>query len=243
MKTFIIQTVDNQIVHDFSFHLIEAIKYNNWFQNEKVYHYILTDNIGCYKIDKDHIPIGSVEFVIYALKYYCNIENIKPLNIPQELMKYEYLKRRIFYSNELEDIVCMPNDRFFIKSVNKFKDYIGVVKINNIPKGDYIISEYIPKIESEWRSFVFANKLVGLQNYSGDFTSFPDVDLINEMIFIYDNKSPYTLDVGINNEGTFLIECHDFFSCGLYGFNDYRILPMMFIETWNKLIRKGLPNA
>ena len=91
-------------------------------------------------------------------------------------------------------------------------------------------------IDSEWRVFVFNQTLYGIQNYSGDFTMFPDVKLIKEMIKNYNNNGAYTLDIGINNDGTFIIECHDFFSCGLYGFSDYKMLPLMFINTWNKLI-------
>ena len=40
---------------------------------------------------------------------------------------------------------------------------------------------------------------------------FPDVDLIKEMIKDFNYNNAYTLDVGINKDGTFLIECHDFF--------------------------------
>jgi len=69
------------------------------------------------------------------------------------------------------------------------------------------------------------------------FCHITDVKLINEMINEYKGKNLcYTLDVGVNDKGTFILESHDFFSCGLYGFSDYRILPKMFIATWNKLI-------
>ena len=99
-----------------------------------------------------------------------------------------------------------------------------------------MVSEYID-IDSEWRAFVFNNELVGLHNYSGDFTIFPDVKLIKIMIKDFNYNGAYTLDIGVNLKGTFIIECHDFFSCGLYGFEDYKLLPKMFISTWNKLIK------
>ena len=87
------------------------------------------------------------------------------------------------------------------------------------------------------RCFVYQNKLVGLQNYSGDFTKFPNVDIINKMIDTY-KSSPvaYTLDVAIDKNNTVVIEVHDFFSCGLYGFNDHRILPYMFSKWFNNFI-------
>lgn len=247
IKTFIIQTIDKQVVHDFSFHLIEAIKYNNWYNDEKVYDYFLQDtyylpldsNNEPYKEDVEGIiPVGSVEFVLEYLKRYHNISNVKPINIPLELMNVNYLNRRVFYENEIDDIPYLPTDIFFIKSADKIKGYKEIIRLKNIPQGHYIISDLI-NIDSEWRAFVFNDNLVGLQNYQGEFTIFPDVDLIQKMIFDYKGKNPaYTLDIGINQEGTFLIEVHDFFSCGLYGFNDYIALPRMFIATWNKLINQ-----
>jgi hypothetical protein len=46
----------------------------------------------------------------------------------------------------------------------------------------------------------------------------------------------YTLDVGINkNTNTvFLVEAHDFFSCGLYGFADHRIYPQMLYRWFRE---------
>lgn len=250
IKTFLIQTIDGRVAHDFSFTLLEAINYCNWHENKKVYDYILTKNTYLplnndgepYKEDLEQIiPIGSVEFVLKYLNKYYNINNIKPLNIPQELRKPEYLKRwvdilRVNTNNTI--IIDFGTQPMFIKDNTKIK---GITEIFNpvrgYPIGEYLISEVV-EIDSEWRAFVFNNRLVGLQNYLGDFTMFPDVELIKKMISDFNYNSAYTLDVGINDKGTFIIECHDFFSCGLYGFADYKLLPLMFINTWNKLIRR-----
>ena len=129
----------------------------------------------------------------------------------------------------------MENKNIFVKSNEKIKGYKDIVEPQGkCPSGDFIVSEEI-EIESEWRAFVHKNKLVGLQNYLGDFTMFPDTNIISEMIKTYVDCPPaYTLDVGINKQnGTFIIEVHAFFSCGLYGFNDYNILPKMLIQTFN----------
>jgi hypothetical protein len=238
IKTFIIQTINGEVTHDFSFHLLEAIKYNNWYQNEKIYHYILTNDLGCYKTDKDNIPVGSVEFILNALKYNCGIEKIKPLNVPLELMKPEYLKRWVKIVKTNSIVTNTGDESIFVKDNTKIKGICDIIPENySYPIGEWLVSEVVD-IESEWRAFVFNDKLVGLQNYSGDFTLFPDVKLIKEMINEYKGINPcYTLDVGVNySKGTFILESHDFFSCGLYGFSDYRILPKMFIATWNKLI-------
>jgi len=245
IKTFLIQTIDNIVTHDFSFTLIEAIKYHNWYENKKVYDYILQETIQLpldedykpYKEDLENIvPIGSVEFVLKYLNKYYNINNIKPINIPQQLMKPEYLKRWIIERATDTNIINTGETPIFVKDNTKIKGWTNIVEHNRgYPPGEYLISEYV-EIDSEWRVFVFNNRLVGLQNYSGDFTMFPDVGLIKKMIIDFNYSSAYTLDIGINDKGTFVIELHDFFSCGLYGFSDYKVLPLMFINTWNKLI-------
>lgn len=126
----------------------------------------------------------------------------------------------------------------FFKSASQYKKFTDIVyqkDINNMPDDEYLVSSVVD-IQSEWRAFIFNNKLVGLNNYAGDFTIFPNIDLIKEMIREYKNSpKAYTLDVGINNSGTFIIEVHPFVSCGLYGFADYRILPQMFIAGFNEI--------
>jgi len=235
------------IVHDFSFALIEAIRYHNWYYNENVYNYVLSETTDRPKLNstqyyplEDIIPIGTVEFVLEYLKKYYIIDNVKPINIPQELMKSEYLKRWVNIHKSETNVINAGDTPIFVKDNTKIKGWANIVKPNGgYPPGEYLISEVV-NIDSEWRAFVYNNELVGLQNYLGDFTLFPDVDLIKQMIQDYKSApKAYALDVGINEKGTFIIECHDFFSCGLYGFADYKLLPIMFISTWNKLINGG----
>jgi hypothetical protein len=58
------------------------------------------------------------------------------------------------------------------------------------------------------------------------------------MIKAYSKEAPvaYTLDVGVNKKHTFIIEAHDFFSCGLYGFADLKLLPLMFYRWFRDYI-------
>ena len=223
---FLIQTYNGLVEHDFSHALIESCKFNNWLNNNDDYSYILSDNI----VDDDKfIPIGSVEFVESYVKKFFNID-IKPINIPDELISFEYSGRKIINGTE-KDI----KGKCFIKSNDKIKSFTEIT--DNAPQGNYQISELV-NFESEWRCFVYKNKLVGLQNYSGDFTLFPNVEIINSMINKY-KKHPiaYTLDVGIlDNKKTVVVEVHDFFSCGFYGFSDYKIIPQMFINWFREKI-------
>jgi hypothetical protein len=226
---FLIQTIKGEVQHDFSFYLIEAIKYQNWFQKSEAHTYKLTD----YSTEEGFIPIGSNDFVIEYLQ--TNFDKTPmPRNIPNELNILEFTQRNIIIGTK-SDIISKK----FIKSADKIKSVTEIVygNTNHIPEGNYLISDLID-IESEWRAFVYKGKLVGLNNYCGDFTMFPDIKSINKMISVFTTQpKAFTLDVGINSNGTFIIEVHDFFSVGLYGFNDSRILPNMFSD-WFKEFTK-----
>lgn len=54
---FLIQTIDGQIKHDFSFTLLESINYHNWL-GKTIINYKLTDDAPI----PNYIPIGSVKF-------------------------------------------------------------------------------------------------------------------------------------------------------------------------------------
>ncbi len=235
--TFLIQTVNNEMVHDFSFQLIDAIKYNNWYRDKKIYDYILLNNVPN-AIDLDmsfdnYIPVGTVEFVHEFIKKYYKFTP-KPLNVPEKLFKYA--GREIFNGNEKN-----IKNGYFIKSNDIIKSETNGLFIYPstwVIKGNYQISEKI-EILSEWRAFVYYDKLVGLQNYLRDFAIFPNIQRINNMIKDYKNSpTAYTLDVGIkDNLDTVIIECHKFYSCGLYGFSDNKILPQMFSTAFYELIK------
>jgi len=249
MKTFLIQTIGGGVVHDFSFGLIEAVKYHDWYYGkDSHYTYILSEttdrpklnNIQYYPLDSI-VPVGTVNFVLEYLRKHYGTHNVKPVNIPRELMKSDYLKRWVKYTLNEVPVVNDGEGVIFVKSATQIKGYTDFIEpSHSYPAGEYIVSEYIP-IDSEWRAFVCNGELVGLNSYSGDFTLFPDVNLIKAMISDYKSApGAYTLDVGVNVKGTFIIECHDFFSCGLYGFSDYTVLPKMFVMGWNHLINRKI---
>lgn len=226
MTKFLIQTIKGEVKHDFSFTLLESIAFNNWLRNEKIFDYEFTDEItkpGC-------IPIGSVEFVSKYLEDYYDITP-KPINIPCELLDEMWTDRVVINGTE-KDITNVK----FVKSNDKIKSFTEIC--SEAPDGNYQISDIIP-IDSEWRAFVYEGRLAGLQNYSGDFEIFPNLYQIKLMIKNYKSQPlAYTLDVGIYNGKTVIIEVHDFFSCGLYGFADHKILPYMFTKSFNSLIKR-----
>jgi len=236
---FLIQKIEGEIKHDFSFTLLESIRYQNWLHNDKNYiKFKIIEYLGDYcfkKYMQDYIPIGSVEFVSAFTQYFYE-KTPKPINVPEEL--FHSTHRNIMNGTE-QDIKTLKG-KWFIKSNDKIKEFSEIIDVDEntiIPKGNYQMSQYLD-IQSEWRAFIYKGKLVGLQNYSGDFTKFPNVAVIKGMIVKYKNAPiAYTLDVGVTDFSTFVIECHLMMSVGLYGFSDHTILPNMFQRCFNEFIK------
>jgi hypothetical protein len=248
---FLIQTnEEGEVEHDFSFTLLKAIELSNW--KGHMMSCMLSDNFNYEGIRHDTVPVGSNEFVRGFIRKYHSME-VKPINIPDELMSVEFT-HRIVTNMDKSDLFTyikgLDGEKVFVKSNEVIKGYSGVlpesggIYAGGIPpidrvKGELQVSTLVD-IESEWRAFVFKGELVGLQNYMGDFTLFPDVARVKKMIAAY-TEAPvaYTLDVGVNKDGTFIIECHDFFSCGLYGFANLSILPAMFSQWFHQFLLKN----
>lgn len=247
---FLIQTVNNVIVHDFAFTLIEAIKYSQWRKLDMTYEltdeflFDLDDSCDKKTYYKSFCPIGTVEFVVNFIKYVYGIEYVpKPINIPTCLMPLEYTKRlvSIYEHNQENEVPELYRGYNFYKDMEIVKSEVnGWYKLpmykHTLPNGKYLVSEKIDMI-CEYRCFVYNNQLRGIQYYSGDFTQFLDVAFVKRCMKTYEQDAPiaYTLDVGVNDhDGTFVIEVHDFWSCGLYGFSDLSVLPYMFYRWFKK---------
>lgn len=275
-QNFIIQTINRKIVHDFVFTLERSIEYIKWLELDSEIDVIYSE---LYDIDttveqlgdkaKSYIPVGTVEFVFTFIdKVFGEGKSnlIKPLNVPSELFRFagRNIANVTLTDNRAEELKNEFNFLFqdttkqgFIKSTENIKDKVnGFYKLDEvlnakiIPNGNYQISSHCD-IASEYRCFVYYDDLVGLQNYSGDFTVFPSFDFIKEIInaYPYDmgygiGKKAWSFDVGVldDNKTNILIECHDYFSCGTYGFEDYGSHIKMICSAWRdiyKLINKN----
>lgn len=236
MAIFLIQTINSQVKYDFSFNLVEAVRYAEWWSGEDCQHAII---FNAEPVMPGCIPVGSVEFVLEYMKNFENVNpnTIKPTNVPKELFISKYLKRACWYSKKEKLKIEKP---IFVKSADKYKLFADIVSsIDEVPNGNLFCSQKV-KIDSEWRAFIYNKRLVGLNNYGGDFATFPDILLIKEMINAYEKcPNAYTLDVGINETGTFIIEVHPFVSCGLYGFAELKILPAMFIQGYKYFLESA----
>lgn len=195
---------------------------------------LLDEGIEC-------VPVGSVEFVIEFYEQHIGLKpgSIQPINIPESLMKPAYLNRQVV--RHLKDWQGVLPETLFYKETHRFKGLADIYAVEELPSTESaLFSEVIEDLESEWRVFVLNGQLIELKVYAGDYRVLPDEDLIQAMIQEIKEYQAYTLDVGVNSKGeTFLIEMHQFFSCGLYGMNRTDLLPQFYYRTHLDIMKKS----
>lgn len=237
---------------DYGYSVIEMADYYNWYsncgKNDNVFYlnYKNFDNeinkiIQLYPKEKwcESLPpiyVGSVE---NCVKYYSLLGfNLKPLNIPIEL--WGYIDNEIFISNHLEN----NGHLYYNKDLNIFKCKENCF-IDSYSGTEFkFFSKKIP-INSEFRIFVLNGEIVGIKQYLGDINSKLNIKYCEKIAKIYSeyNKA-FTLDVAVSIENrierTVVIELHDFFSCGLYGWDDYMKIRKMMITSHRQILGMNL---
>lgn len=230
--------LQKDILLDFIFTLQKAKEWWDWWRPEdKVVEFV---GSGC---SKDICPVGSLEF---CLDYYKALGiSLRPKNIPQELSLFTGGVWRMQSGDEplVSPDLIWPGHQEFIKSDTKFK-YPGNGLYESFsefkktkyydPNDTYQVSRYIPDIVNEWRIFVYNGEVLDCKCYFSDSPldiKVPNRERVLEMVKKIDLPA-FTLDLGCSKSmKDILIEVHDFFSCGLYGFADYNKLPYMFFRS------------
>lgn len=189
---------------------------------------------------KDSVPIGDLNYVRKYLEFCSERDRfLSPIEVPDFLRTDRYLKRKykiVSYEEAIQSRGCFIKDATVLKNFYLDNDSCFSMKEEVMRRPDfeemkmheYVVSESV-EIESEYRVFVCRDKAVDCRRYSGDALLFPDsaimLEIISEIWYNRRNKNldlpcSYTLDIGVSKErGTFIIEMHNFVSCGLYGFN------------------------
>ncbi|MCM1167221.1 MAG: ATP-grasp domain-containing protein [Lachnospiraceae bacterium] len=246
MKNFLIQTRtynDNIIpATSFGYTAFEIAEYYHWFDKDDcryAAHY-LNPTYSPFlpsELTAQNIPVGSVEFALDWFKQ-AGIENIKPLNIPKEL--WEYCRHYITidkYSN--------VSGHFMMKDTDKIKaENNGEYFFHGVGGDDkkYFLSRWVEDVKSEWRAFIYDGDVRDIRCYSGDPWVIPDKAYVEEIAKIYSDiskKRAFTLDVMVTDCKTDIVELHDFFSCGLYGFEDYSVLPLMWSAAVTDIFKEA----
>lgn len=188
------------------------------------------------------IPVGDIDFVSKWLLKNAGVDKMKPIEIPETLRRFTGREYSIIKGMDIDN-QKYTSDKFFFKDADNIKNwnsllYRGWDIANKIDsETHYVVSEYID-IVSEYRVFVHRDEVQACQHYLGNPLIFPDGDMISKMVEEYtaeDRPKGYTLDVAvmqtvINNKvmyNTVPLEVHAFAACGLYGFSEPIILPML----------------
>lgn len=256
MTIFYIQTDEFGIpLFDFGYTLIKSLEYHNWLNNNDFdwipsNHWKIEQLKDLRNIDS-YVPIGSIEFVnsfLDQLYYEGASKLLKPYYPP--FLKDYYLggfaiDKPIHYIKGKSD-----DEQVHIKNTNTLKHPLnGNYTVKEIKDkaeqlGDdfYICqSDCSSMIKSEWRCFVHKDQLKDCRCYSGDQFIIPYKKVIDDIVCKI-SKAPtkipaYTLDVCVTNDKqTKIVELHNFYSCGLYGFQNYRELPYMFTQQWYNML-------
>lgn len=233
---FLVQTINKKLVHDFTFELTRCEEYHKWIEDPITLRRQEDLSFSTIKNPDNYVPVGSVEFVsAYLNKFYPTAKKaLEPLNVPEVL--FPFAGRTIVNVTKPEDMNKLGDPTLvFIKSLDTIKysgnGFIGLPDFSRCE--GFQVSLPVDFI-SEWRVFVFNGTIRDCRCYLGDFFTYPDKDTINKMVEAYkDAPRTYTLDVGVTTKGeTVVIECHRFFSCGLYGFSHPNIYPAMLSQEW-----------
>lgn len=240
MVTFILESDENgHLFHDFSFHLMHAIPYHDWMYGEKTYSFVLSSKYT--RKDEGMIPIGSLEFVMSHLQ---NPERVVPLNVP-DMLNLNTFTKRDYHKLVSKDNLRTKRLPLFVKESLVYKGttatITNVTQIEELPEVLFDVSEQ-KSIHSEWRIFVQQGIAVGAKPYLSEsiMPITPDMDIVEAMIAVIESSRlkgepfplSYTLDIGVYEDETFLIEAHPFVSCGLYGFSNYQRLPSMMVQGY-----------
>lgn len=245
---FILQRENADVISEQGWALVEAQRYYEWKGDPFE---IKTMCMGELKPSRlrlldnhpeEWCPVGTIEFVLKYIEVFFGEKKRKLAEIPCGVAPECYYGRRIFKDGD----VVNPSDvktRCYVKGLYKLKDkrngYMDLGMAKDIFPEGYIATELIDLV-SEWRGFVHNGELVDIKNYSGDPFAFPDkhvMGFLTKDIVKIQGLKEGTIDVAVTSDSkTVFMESHKFFSCGLYGFSQAPILPLMYWRTYKDLI-------
>ena len=243
---FLIQGTNGLPDFDFGYELIKSIEFQDKELGNYSRLYEVTEypQIKYYSVDdyKAWCPVGSVEFVHKYFENY-NIPIPKPINIPKELWDYSNLRPKIVASN------YKSINPIFVKNIDKIKHSKNGVAWETSSEDTYwqVTTLIEEGFLSEWRCFIFNGKLLDCKLYSGDWNSEPPREFYIEGAIKTWKSAPcaYTLDIGTIFNGwtgteNCIIEAHNLYSCGLYGFSNRFKYPQMLSQWYSEWLRKNI---
>lgn len=257
---FLIQTINEKVVHDFCFELERGIDYWKWKGEQVDVIYAELSELEYLILEHDdiseYIPQGTIEFVFEFINLY-----IKPNSIihPVPISSIRgFGHDGAWITDSLSDFVkneLTLSDKadVYIKSVTKFKaKFSGRYNLGelrkeipeNLKNEKLQVTYFCKHVESEFRCFVYKDELLDIKRYKfTSLNSFPSPENMEDILSLKDEiteeyKLPaYSFDILLDSSGnTRLLEIHEIFSTGLYGFSDYEYYPWMVVRGFQKIV-------
>lgn len=185
---------------------------------------------------KQNLFVGSVEFMKEVFSK-VKIENVRlPENSNREYKTMTLGEAKKYVKSTGSSIFIKPFD---IKLFTGFVlDQMVHMSISDIPEDSVVMAYDVFKspIRSEYRCYVYRDKVINIRNYSGDIFCSPDEKYLESVVSLNKDKFPiaYTVDVGILENGeNVVIEYNDMWAIGNYGIpNDLylRLLKERYFE-------------
>lgn len=214
---------------DLEIELKRSKEYYDW-SNEGKPDSLKTEIIFCK--DPDACPVGTVEWVEQELGYEPAPLNLEDLDFNIVGREYGY-----FEGNQVPKI-DLP--RVYVKSRTKVKHQEnGWHKPGELlMPGSYTwFEEFKSPIVGEYRVFLDRNgEILDIKNYIGYkyWPSIERVKVIAKNLYKKYNRA-FSFDVVVLRNGlTYLLEIHDYWALGLYGFSNVQKLPFLLWDWFKK---------
>ena len=167
-----------------------------------------------------------------------------PLDYPEELSPFLGREVRLTTLGEVHKTFIENESPLFIKPVahkmftgHTLERFSDLAETTNIDPSTPIWASGVVNFASEYRCFVHAGSLIGVQRYCGDNWILPDKKVVIQMIRAYQNRPiAYGLDVGVTAQGeTLLVEVNDWHSLGNYALGSLPYTDAT-IDRWEEMV-------
>lgn len=239
MELVYVQKQNGEFVNSSTYQAWEGFR-NLGIKTECFEHKQLVNGYLPTPLSKDTIVCGYISSIRWALEE-LNVPEPKIEDYPSELAKY---RGREIYLSTLGEIK-KSNQRRFIKPVD-VKLFKGIVCNSSIqtmietamhPDDISVYVSEVVNFISEYRIFVNQGLIVGCRHYAGDFTVFPNFEIISAAVNDY-RTAPvaYSIDFGITDDArTLLIEVNDAWALGCYGL-DSKSYAELLLNRWEEIV-------
>lgn len=201
------------------------------------------------KINEGDLLVGNIPVVRLAIEQQGKIPP-EPFDYPKCL--HSFLGRKVqktTFSNawkllgQEDEKNGFPNP-LFIKPVPQkswtgkvFRSFKDLITLGSID-GDFPVWISTPvKFETEYRCYILNGRLEAIKHYNGNPFLVPDREVVENMVQnMNDHESivAYSLDVGVSDGKTLLVEVNDAYALGNYGVSS-TIYAKMLLERWRQI--------